>query len=74
MKVAIYKKDGIYTTVLNDIKNPKLVDDKLFFENGGIFGFDENHILLNDEEEIPQTIEAARLLDKRENFVQVTIE
>lgn len=69
MKVAIYKNDGTYTTFLDGINNPRLTDNQLTFDNGSISGFDENHILLEDDVEAPETIEEAKVLDQTPIYI-----
>jgi len=68
MKVAIYQKDGTFATVLEEIYNPKITGDQLTFDNGNLSGFNDQHILLNDEVEPPETLEDARLLDQRAKY------
>jgi hypothetical protein len=68
MKVAIYKKDGTFAAVYEDIYNPRLTDNQLTFDNGNISDFDENHILLEDEVNPPGTLEEAIILDKKADY------
>lgn len=68
MKVAIYKNDGTFSTLFEEINNPKLTENQLVFDYGSISGFDDNHILLDDEAEIPQTLAEALLLDQKANY------
>lgn len=67
MKIAIYQS-GMLATVLEGINNPKLIGDELTFDQGSILGIDENHILLDDETEVPETLEEATLLDQKGNL------
>lgn len=68
MKVTIYKKDGTFATVLDDINNPLLTHDQLTFDGGSLSGFDENHILLDDAASPPATLEEAKLLDQSAQY------
>jgi hypothetical protein len=68
MKVAIYQKSGILATVLDDVNNPILSGSILSFDNGNISGFNENHILLGDDDLVPETFEQAKLLDKKAEY------
>ena len=68
MKIAIYNKEGTFATVFDGITSPKIIDEELTFDNGSLSGFDENHILLDDETDIPATLEEAKLLDKRAQY------
>jgi hypothetical protein len=68
MKIAIYKKDDTFATVLDGIINPRLTDNVLNFDNGSISGFDESHILLDDTVVIPETLEEAKELDQKAQY------
>ena len=74
MKIAIYKKDGTFATVLEGINNPKITGEELSFDNGSISGFDDKHILLDDETEIPADIKDARLLDQRAKYTSEKVD
>jgi hypothetical protein len=71
MKIAIYQNNGMLATVLEDIDNPKLVGSELTFDKGSITGIDENHILLDDEAETPETLEEANSLNQMGNLTKV---
>ena len=71
MKIAIYQNDGMLATVLEGVDNPKLVGSELIFDKGSITGIDENHILLDDEAEAPETLEEANSLNQIGNLTKV---
>jgi regulator of RNase E activity RraA len=68
MKIAIYLQSGMLATVLEGITNPKLTCNELTFDQGSITGIDENHILLDDSTEVPETLEEATALDQKEQY------
>jgi hypothetical protein len=65
MKLAIYDKDGNYTTILEGINNPLLVGNNLMFDGGQLADLTDNHILLNNEDEAPLLLSDAISLDKK---------
>jgi hypothetical protein len=71
MKIAIYQNNGMLATVLEDIDNPKLVGSELTFDKGSITGIDENHILLDDAVEVPETLEEASAINQLSNLTKV---
>ncbi|MFS0776269.1 hypothetical protein ABC255_09705 [Neobacillus sp. 3P2-tot-E-2] len=65
MRIAIYQKSGMLATVLEDVINPKLIGSELSFDNGNISGVDDYHILLESDDAVPETLEEAKVLDKK---------
>jgi cell shape-determining protein MreC len=70
MKIAIYQ-NGTLATVLEGVNNPKLVGSELTFDQGSITGTDENHILLDDAAEAPETLEEAKTLNQMDRLSKV---
>lgn len=64
MKIAIYNVDGLFATVYEGLENLKQIGDTFVFDKGTFSGIDERHVLLDDADEIPATLEEAKLLDK----------
>jgi hypothetical protein len=50
MKIVIYQ-DGKLSAVYENINNPKLKGDIIYFDGGQFEGINENHILIDDEVE-----------------------
>jgi hypothetical protein len=71
MKIAIYQ-NGTLATVLEGVNNPKLIGGELTFDQGSITGIDENHILLDDAVEVPETSEEAVTLNQMGHLTKVT--
>jgi hypothetical protein len=71
MKIAIYQENGMLATVLEGIDNPKLVGSELTFDKGSITGIDENHILLDDTAEAPETLEEASAINQMGHLTKV---
>lgn len=72
MKLALYNKSGDLVTVFEEIKNPKLKSGMLIFDQGSISDMTDNHILIDDEVEVPnQLTEDFKLLDKKQSLEKV---
>lgn len=62
--MAIYNVDGDFATVYEDLGNPVLEGDTLICDKGAISGWDDRHVLLDDDVEPPGTLEEAKAIDK----------
>jgi len=69
MRLAIYSPiDGSLLSVYKNINNPSIEGDLLVFTNGSFSGLTDYHILLDDDVVLPDTLEDARLLDKKAEY------
>jgi hypothetical protein len=66
MKIAIYHENGELASVYEGIENPKINGQDLYFDGGSFSSIDDNHILLNDDVKVPDTLtDEIKALDKK---------
>jgi hypothetical protein len=71
MKLAIYSKDGAFSTVYENINNPVWVRNEIICTNGTFSGITDKHILLGDDVTPPETLAEAILLDQKDSINKV---
>jgi hypothetical protein len=56
MKIAVYRKNGKLSNVYEGINNPRINGNDIYFEKGSFSCINDNHILLNDEDDVPDVL------------------
>jgi hypothetical protein len=76
LKLAIYQKDGGLSSVFEDIENPRINGQDLYSDKGSFFSINENHILLDNDVEVPDVLSDELLtLDKKASIPKfITVE